>query len=133
MLGSGLGVAGPIHVRLALYLGYPQGVDDDVNMDVAAVVVAVRVGADQGLMTGEVFTAIPLPQLLGLVHRQAVVGAVPWVKADDVVVALYVLPLLVLPIAEVSPHTGYGEVLAAAVEGGDAVVLTGDKPPPAYN
>jgi len=88
-------------------------------MDVAAVVVAIRVGADQGLMAGEMFTAIPLPQLLSLIHHQAVVGAVLWVKADDVVVALYALPLLVLPIAEVGPHTGHGEILAAAVEGGN--------------
>jgi len=49
VLGSGLGVAGPIHVRLALHFRYLQGIDDDVNMDVAAVVVTFQVGADQGL------------------------------------------------------------------------------------
>ena len=43
--------------------------------------------------------------------------------------AFHILPPLVLPIAEVSPHTGHGEVLAVTVEGGEAVVLTGGKPP----
>ena len=129
VFGPGLGIAGPVHVRLALHLGHPQGVDDDVNMDVAAVVVAVRVGADQGLVSGELLVAEPLSQLLGLVHCQAVVGAVPGVKGQDVVMAFHVLPLLVFSIAEIGPHTGYGEVLLAAIQRRNAVVLTGDKPP----
>ena len=129
VLGPGLGVAGPVHVGLALHLGNPQGVDDDVNMDVAAVVVAVRVGTDQGLVSGKLFGAEPLPQRLGLVHRQAVVGAVPGVKAEDVVVAFHVLPPLVFPIAEIGPHTGHGEVLPAAIQRRNAVVLAGNKPP----
>lgn len=129
VLGSGLGVAGPVHVRLALHFLHPQGVNDDMDMDVAAVVVAVRVGADQGLVSGELFGAEPLSQLLGLVHRQPVVGAVPGVKGEDVVMALYVLPPLVFPIAEIGPHTGHGEVLPAAVQRRNAVVLAGNKPP----
>ena len=68
MLGSSLGVAGPVHVRLALHPGHSQGVDDDVDMDVAAVVVTVRVGADQGLVSGELLVAEPLPQFLSLIH-----------------------------------------------------------------
>ena len=129
VLGPGLGVAGPVHVRLAPHFLHPQGVDDDVDMDVAAVVVAVRVGADQGLVSGELLGAEPLPQCLGLVHRQAVVGTVPGVKGQDVVMALYVLPPLIFAIAEVGPHTGHGEVLPAAVQRRNAVVLAGDKPP----
>ena len=90
---------------------------------------AVRGGADKGLVSGELFGAEPLPQRLGLVHRQAVVGAVPGVKGQDVVVAFHVLPPLVLSVAEVGPHTGHGEVLPAAVQRRNAVVLAGDKPP----
>ena len=129
VLGSGLGVAGSVHVRFALHLGHPQGVDNDMDMDVAAVVVTVRVGADQGLVSGELLGTEPLPQRLGLVHCQAVVGAVPGVKGQDVVMAFHVLPLLVFSIAEIGPHTGYGEVLLAAIQRRNAVVLTGDKPP----
>ena len=129
VFGSCLGVAGPVHVRPALYFIYPQGVDDDVDVDVAAVVVSVRVGADQGLVFGELLGTEPLPQRLSLVHCQAVIGAIPGVKAENVVMAFYVLSLLVLTIAEIGPHTGHGEVLPAAVEGGDSVVFAGDKPP----
>ena len=43
--------------------------------------------------------------------------------------AFHVLPLLVFSIAEIGPHTGYGEVLLAAIQRRNAVVLTGDKPP----
>ena len=32
VLGPGLGIAGPVHVRLALYFIYPQGVDNDVDV-----------------------------------------------------------------------------------------------------
>ena len=73
--------------------------------------------------------AEPLPQRLGLVHRQAVVGAVPWVKGQDVVMAFHIFPLLVFSIAEIGPHTGHGEVLPAAIQRRNAVVLAGDKPP----
>ena len=44
-------------------------------------------------------------------------------------VAFHVLPPLVLSVAEVGPHTGHGEVLPAAVQRRNAVVLAGDKPP----
>ena len=39
------------------------------------------------------------------------------------------VPLLVLPIAEIGAHTGYGKIFIAAVQRGKAIVLTGDKPP----
>lgn len=47
MLVSSSGVACPIHVELALHLGDPQAVDDHMNMDIAAVIVSVQVGAVQ--------------------------------------------------------------------------------------
>ena len=50
-------------------------------------------------------------------------GAVSGIKAENVAMALYVLSLLVPTIAEIGPHTGHGEVLSSAVEGGDSVVL----------
>lgn len=37
-----------------------QGIDDDVYMDVAGMVMSVRVGADKGLMSGEMFLTIEL-------------------------------------------------------------------------
>ena len=80
VLGSGLGVAGPIHVGFALYFLHPQRVDDDMDVDVAAVVMSIRVGADQGLVSRELLGTETLPQRLCLVHSQPVVGAVTGVK-----------------------------------------------------
>ena len=72
-----------------------------MHMNVPAAVMPVRVGADKGLVSGEVFPAKFLAQRLRPVCGQAVVCAGPWVKGNDIVVALYVLPFLVFPIAEI--------------------------------
>ena len=66
MFGSGLSVADPVHVRLALHFLHPQGVDNDVDMDVAAVVMSVRVGGCRsGLdVRGTVRYRIALPALV---------------------------------------------------------------------
>ncbi len=54
---------------------------------------------------------------------------VPWVKADDIVVAFHIFPFLVFLIAEISPHTGNSEILAPTVEGRNAVILPRYQPP----
>ena len=100
-----------------------------MHMNVPAAVMPVRVGADKGLVSGEVFPAKFLAQRLRPVCGQAVVCAGPWVKGNDIVVALYVLPFLVFPIAEICPHTGDSKIIAPAVEGRNAVVLPRYKPP----
>ena len=91
-------------------------------------VVAVQVGAYKGLVAGEMprrKTSRPIPAP-GL--RSSRCPARPWVKADDIVVAFHIFPPLVLPVAEICPHTGNSKILAAAVQRGQPVVLTGDKP-----
>jgi hypothetical protein len=70
-----------------------------------------------------------LAQLLRPVYGQAVVCPVPWVKADDIVVAFHIFPFLVFLIAEIGPHTGNSEILAPAVEGRNAVILPRYQPP----
>ncbi|EEV00184.1 hypothetical protein ROSINTL182_07922, partial [Roseburia intestinalis L1-82] len=60
---------------------------------------------------------------------QAVVCPVPWVKADDIVVAFHIFPFLIFLIAEIRPHTGNSEILAPAVEGRNAVILPRYQPP----
>ena len=86
-------------------------------------------GAYKGLVSGEMRLAKFLAQLLRPVYGQAVVGSVTGVKADNIVMALYVLPFLVLAVFEIGAHTRYGEILAAAIQRGNAVIVTGDKPP----
>ena len=129
VLASGFRVGGSVHVGQQRHIFNPQTVDDDMHMDVAGLVMPVRVGADDCLMTGKLLPAEPLTKLLRLVHGQPVIRAVPWVKADDVMVALDVLALLILAIAEVGTHTGNREIILAAVQGGNAVILSRHKPP----
>ena len=57
-----------------------QRIDNNVNMDIAAVVVSVRVGTDNGLVSWEMLGTKFLAQCLRPVYGQAVVRCVPWVK-----------------------------------------------------
>ena len=93
-----------------------------MHMNVAAPVMPVRVGADQRLMSGEMLFAKLLAQLLRPVNGQSIFGAVTGGKADDVVVALYVLPFLVFSVAEICPHTGDCKILPLAIQRRNAVV-----------
>ena len=54
---------------------------------------------------------------------------VPWVKADDIVVAFHIFPFLVFLIAEIGSRTGNGEIPAPAVEGRNAVIRPRYQPP----
>ena len=66
-------------------------------MDIAAVVVSVRVGADNGLVSVEMLGTKFLAQCLRPVYGQAVVRCVPWVKGNDIVVAFHIFPFWFLP------------------------------------
>ena len=70
------------------------------------------------------FGAKLLTQCLRPVYGQAIVRAVPWVKADDIVVAFHIFPPLVFPIAEICPHTGNGKILPTTVQRGQPVSYT---------
>ncbi len=128
VLATGFRVGWPVHVGQERHFLNPQAVNDDMHMNVAAVVMAVRVGAYKGLVAGEMLGAKLLAQFLRPVYGQAVVRPVPWVKADDIVVAFHIFPPLVFLIAEICPHTRNGKILPAAVQRGQPVVLAGDKP-----
>ena len=75
------------------------------------------------MVSGEMLGAKLLAQRLRPVCGQAVVCRVPWVKADDVVMAFHIFPPLVLPVAEIGAHIGNGKVFVAAVQRGDSVIL----------
>ncbi len=100
-----------------------------MHMDVAAVVMPVRVGAYKGLVSGEMRLAKFLAQRLRPVYGQAVVWCVTGVKGNNIVVALYVLPFLVLAVFEIRTHTRYGEIFLTAIQRGNAVIVTENKPP----
>ena len=98
-------------------------------MDISAVVMPVRVGAYKGLVSGEMCLAKFLAQRLRPVYGQAVVWCVTGVKTDNIVVALYVLPFLVLAVSEIGTHTGDCKIFITAIQRGNAVIVTENKPP----
>ena len=89
----------------------------------------VRVGADNGLVSGEMLVAKFLAQRLRLINGQTVVRSVPWVKADDIVVGFHIFPFLVLAIAEIGAQTGNSKIFFAAVQRGKAVASRGTSRP----
>ena len=129
MFAPGTGICRSVHVGQQGYFLNTQRIDNDMNMDIAAVVVSVRVDADNGLVSGEMLVAKFLAQRLRLINGQTVVRSVPWVKADDIVVGFHIFPFLVLAIAEIGAQTGNSKIFFAAVQRGKAVALTGNKPP----
>ena len=70
-----------------------------------------------------------LAQRLRPVNGQAVVWCVTGVKTDDIVVAFHALPLLVLAVFEIGTHTGDCKIFITAIQRGNAVIVTGNKPP----
>ena len=84
-------------------------------------VVSIRVSADDGRMTGEVFFAEFQAKSLCRFHGQAIVGCIAWVKADDILVALNIIALGVLAILAVCQQTGRCEREIAALKGVEQV------------
>ena len=77
-------VARLVHEGLPFHGADTQAADDDVDVDVPRTVVTVRVGADDGGMTGEVVLAELQAKGLCLLHGQAVLYCVLRVEADDI-------------------------------------------------
>ena len=100
-----------------------------MHMNVAAVVMPVWVGAYQRLMSGEMLFTELLAQRLRPVYGQAVVWCVTGVKGNNIVVALYVLPFLVLAVFQIGAHTGDCKIFITTIQRGNAVIVTGKKPP----
>ena len=114
-------VAGLLHIGLALHLSCSDAANHDVDVNVSRMVVPIRVGADDGRMTGEVFFAEFQAKCLCLFHGQAVVGCIAWVKADDILMALDIIALGVLAILAVCQQTGRCKREIAALKGVEQV------------
>ena len=84
-------------------------------------VVPIRVSADDGRMTGEVFFAEFQAKCLCLFHGQAVVGCISWVKADDILVTFDITMLGVLAILAVCQQTGRCKREIATLKGVEQV------------
>ena len=99
-------VARLVHEGLPFHGADTQAADDDVDVDVSRTVVPIRVGADDGRMTGKVcFTEVQAESLC-FFHGQAVVGCISGVKADDILVALNIIGVVVLVVLSVCQQAG---------------------------
>ena len=114
-------VAGLLHIGLAFHLACSDAADYDVDVNVSRMVVPIRVSADDGGMTGEVFFAEFQAKCLCLFHGQPVVGCISWVKADDILVAFDITMLGVLAILAVRQQTGRCKREIAALKGVEQV------------
>ena len=84
-------------------------------------VMPIRVGADDGRMTGKVFRTKPQAKSLCLIHSQPVIGCIPWVKADDILVAFDITMLVVLAVLSVCQQTGSCKRKIATLKGVEQV------------
>ena len=94
------------NIGLALHLSCSDAADHNVDVNVSRMVVPIRVSADDGRMTGEVFRTKLQAKSLCLVHGQAVVGCIAWIEADDILMGLDITMLGVLAILAVCQQTG---------------------------
>ena len=114
-------VARLVHEGLPFHGADTQAADDDVDVDIPGTVVAVRVGADDGGMTGEVVLAELQAKGLCLLHGQAVLYCVLRVEAHNVVMGLHVLPPAVLAVLAVGNQAGHSKRRFAALKGVEQV------------
>ena len=114
-------VARLVHEGLPFHGADAQAADDDVDVDVPGTVVTVRVGADDGGMTGEVVLAELQAKGLRPLHGQAVLYCVLRVEADDIMVGLHVLPPAVLAVLAIGNQAGHSERRFAALKGVEQV------------
>ena len=105
-----LAVDGSLHEGLLGHIQFSQAVDYDMDMNVAAAIVPVHVRTDQSLMPRKIRFCIFQSKLLRPFSRQTIFCAVPWIKAENVVVAFDFILVLVLLVFAV-------QLLAGRIEG----------------
>ena len=95
-----LAVNGSLHKGLLRYIQFSHAVDYNMYMNVAAAIVTVHVRTDQCLMPRKICFCVFQSKLLRPFPRQTIFCAVPWIKADDVMVAFdFILVFVFLVLA----------------------------------
>ena len=92
---SRAGIIAALHKRLRLHVQFSQTVQNDVNVDVAALVIAVHVGTYQHLMPCEKAIGKFQPEGLRPFSIQTAFRLIPRIEADDVVVRFHIAAILV--------------------------------------
>ena len=86
MLIAGAAVDFPLHIRLFLNIQFPDTVENDMDVDIAAFIVTVSMRTDNYLMPGEMPAGKLQSECMGLLGGQLSVFTVLRIKADDIVV-----------------------------------------------
>ena len=106
VLVASLAINGSLHEGLLGHIQFSQTVDYDMDMNVAAAIVPIHVRTDQCLMSRKVGFCVFQSKLLRPFPRQTIFCAVPWIKADDVMVAFDFILVFVLLIFAVQLLAG---------------------------
>ena len=114
-------VARLVHEGLPFHGADAQAADDDVDVDVPGTIVTVRVGADDGGMTGKVVLAELQAEGLRPFHGQAVLYCVLRIKTYNIMMGLHILPPAVLAVLAVGNQAGHSERGFAALKGVEQV------------
>mgnify|MGYP006946310650 FL=1 len=114
-------VAWLVHEGLPFHGADTQAADDDVDVDVSRTVVTVRVGADDGGMTGEVVLAELQAEGLRPFHGQAVLYCVLRIKTYNIMMGLHILSPAVLAVLTVGNQAGHSKRGSVALKGVEQV------------
>ena len=114
-------VTGLLHIGLTFHLSCADTADHNVDVDVSRMVMPIRVSADDGGVTGEVFFAEFQAKCLCFFHGQAVVGCISGVEADDILMALNIIALGVLAILAICQQTSCCKREIATLKGVEQV------------
>ena len=104
MLISGKAVTFPLHKVLFFSFFFSDTVDNDVHVDISGLIVAVRMGANEGLMSRKILCGKFSANSLSLLHGQSVIRHVSWIKAHNIVVRFNFFPCAVLSKAPIGLH-----------------------------
>lgn len=90
MLHASFRITGPIHVRHERHVLNAQTIDDNVRMNIAAVVMTVWMRDDHCLMPGKMLLAKLHSESLRLIDRQPMILCIPGIKAENIVMTFHI-------------------------------------------
>ena len=117
-----------LHEALPFYFIFPQTVYNDMDMDVAAFVMAIRMGTDKRLVSGKIFSCVFKSQLLRLFPGQSVFCHIFGIEADNVMMGFDLVPFLVFLIPSVQFHAPIIKMEGVTVQTVHVIFLTGYHP-----
>ena len=123
MLKSCFRITGPHFIGKRLYLFHPDAVQDDMYMDIPALVMPVLMSADQHLMSGKMCFRIGQAKFLRPFHCQPPLPVLR-LKTDDIMVRLDFPLILIFPILLIDLPALSRKVVGIAVHSCQQIVFS---------